>query len=575
MSSYRICRAFKVLGMFLLPFFFVAVSLAAGSSEALIAKLDCPDRVNAVAFSPNGQFLAAGYGWNNQGGLKIWSMADRTVVWTWATPQKDKSSEGIDEVAFSLDGKFLAAATSIGDVLIWKVGTWGEPRRIILKAGRPSALVFSSDDKTLALSSEFAVFYCNLMTWNSRKLRSRADPAEEFIVAGFSADGRELAVCRAAAIQWWDVDTGKVVKNWAPHGLGFFCSLSSDRDYLVAGGGAILTDKNVEVLNASDGKPLAGHSGFRSGLFASALSHSGQWIALGGGSYGSGGDLSLWSLRDLHEIGFVSVGRLPIQGLAFSPDDSVLAAGSHDGVVLLYAVDRLRGPQRTKQTVALCGEVSVEGDKAYIVPVSKGPTPMSRDFDYGWKLEVAEPGNLVKFAGLPVVLQDWEIESNAAMDKARVNNFTSISSKPAAPDSHAEYAVFGDVRNPGWNKGFIVKVYGDESFMAASNSGECLAYGSLSTTTTPNFDALKGRLLSEGLLSVPRDPLTLGADHFRTRFIALFGENGLGVRSDVEEPDSSKSRTHPANKAKQFTRIFEQEEPFINSLLQAGMHSFH
>lgn len=280
----------------------------------------------------------------------------------------------------------------------------GEPRGIILKAGRPSALVFSSDGKTLALSSEFAVFYCDLMTWNSRKLRSRAGPAEEFIVAGFSADGRELAVCRAAAIQWWDVDTGKIVKNWAPHGLGFFCSLSSDRDYLVAGGGAILTDKNVEVLNASDGKPLAGHSGFRSGLFASALSHSGQWIALGGGNYGSGGDLSLWSLRDLHEIGFVSIGRFPIQGLAFSPDDSVLAAGSHDGVVLLYAVDRLRGPQRTKQTVALCGEVSVETDKAYIVPVSKGPVPMSEKFDYGWELEVADSAAVKKLVGLPVVI---------------------------------------------------------------------------------------------------------------------------------------------------------------------------
>lgn len=111
--------------MFLLPFFMVGASIAANSSEPLLAKLDCPDRVNAVAFSPNGQFLAAGYGWNDQGGVKIWNAANRTVVWTWATKKNEKGSEGVDEVAFSPDGTRLAAATSAGDVLVWKVGTWG------------------------------------------------------------------------------------------------------------------------------------------------------------------------------------------------------------------------------------------------------------------------------------------------------------------------------------------------------------------------------------------------------------------------------------------------------------------
>jgi len=568
-------RATKVLGMFLLPFFMVGASIAANSSEALIAKLDCPDRVNAVAFSPNGQFLAAGYGWNDQGGVRIWNVADRTLVWTWKTKKNEKGSEGVDEIAFSPDGRRLAAATSTGDVLVWRVGTWGEPRRIILKAGSPTALIFSLDSETLALSPEFAVFHCNLKTWSARKLRSRASPAEEFIVAGFSADGRELAVCRAAAIQWWDVDTGTVVKNWAPHGLGFFCSLSSDRNYLVAGGGALLAGQNVEVLNASDGKALAGHSGFRSGLFASAISHSGQWIALGGGDYGGGGDVSLWSLQDLHEVGFVSEGRFPIQGLAFSPDDSLLAAGSHDGVVLLYAAERLRGPRRTKQSVALCGEVLAEGDKMYFIPLSKVPTPMSRDFDYAWKLEVAEPGKLVESVGLPVVLEDWEIESDAVMDKTRVNKFISISSKPAAPELHSGYAVFGDVHNPGWNEGFIVKIYGTGDFIAASNSGECLAYGSLNTTTTSSFAALKTRLLAEGFLSVPRNPLARRLDHYGTRFIELLDERGLEVRSDAEVVDFSKPITHPTKKEEDFSRIFKQEESFVNSLLRAGMNGTH
>jgi hypothetical protein len=72
---------------------------------------------------------------------------------------------------------------------------------------------------------------------------------------------------------------------------------------------------------------------------------------------------------------------------------------------------------------------------------------------------------------------------------------------------------------------------------------------------------------------MPRDPLTRGLDHHRTRFIELYDENGLQVRSDAEVVDFSKPGTHPTKKEEEFARIFNQEEPFINSLLHAGMHS--
>src|SRR5713226_5477975 len=52
----------------------------AKASDPLVAKLACSDRVNDVAFSPNGKLIAAGYGWNTQGGVKVWDVASRTVV---------------------------------------------------------------------------------------------------------------------------------------------------------------------------------------------------------------------------------------------------------------------------------------------------------------------------------------------------------------------------------------------------------------------------------------------------------------------------------------------------------------
>jgi WD40 repeat protein len=547
----------------------VATSLAGAPSNALIAKLDCPDRVNGVAYSPDGQLLAAGYGWNDQGGVKIWNARDRSVVRTWVAKKTEKWPEGVNKVAFSPDGRLLAAATRAGDVLVWKVGTWGEPKRIILKAGSPTALVFSPDSRLLAVSSEFAVFLCDLKTLDSRKLSARTGPPQEFIAGGFSEDGTQLAVCRQAAIQWWDVATGRTDKSWEIRGLGFFCGLSRKRRYLLNGGGAVYRDKNVELLNALDGKSLARVSEIRSGLFTSAISHSERWIALGGGNYGSGGDLSLWSLEDFSEIAFTSAGEFPVMDLAFSPDDSELAAGSHDGAVFLYSVEQLRGPERTKQEYQLCGEVIGEDNKLFIVPVAKVPTPMRKEFSNAWRLEVAEPNTLANFAGYAVTFQDWEIESNAAMDRARVSKFTALSSQPITGSKSAEYVVFGDVQNPGWDKGFVVKAYAEGSFVAANNSGKCLAYGKLSNL---DFATLKDRLVREGLLDVPRDPLTRGLDHYRTRFIALSYGGDFQVRSDAEVVDFSKPRTHPTKKEEEFTRIFNQEQEFIDSLLQAGMH---
>ena len=555
----------KFLEVILCTILLAGPSWAAIFSDALIAKLDCPDRVNSVAFSADGQFLAAGYGWNHESGVSVWRASDRAIVYAWVAKRAYYGNIRIDRVAFSPDSRSLVAATSAGDILVWTVAAWAEPRKVSLKAGSPTALAFSPDAQ-LALSSNFAVFLCDMKTWRCRKLSPRASPPQEFIVAGFSEDGRKLSVCRSGAVQWWDVATGHTVKSWDTTAFGFFCSLSLSRKYIVAGGGAILGDKNVELLDASNGASLARLSAIRSGLFASAISPTDQWMALGGGNYGSGGYLSLWSLRNFREIGFVSAGRFPIEGLAFSADDSVLAAGGHDGVVFLFSVEKLRGPERTKQEFALCGEVLAEDDKLYIVPLAKVPTPLNPRFDYAWKLEVAEPGRLTALAGYPVVFQDWEIESNTAMDRAGVNKFASLWSEAKTHKLRTEYAVFGDVQNPGWNEGFVVKVYGGGSFVAARNTGECLAYGPLSVTKTPDFDTLSARLVSEGLLALPRDPLTMGADHYRIRFIELSKDGNVQVRSDAS-PSSV-----PTKKQEEFRRIFGGEQAFIDALLHAGMH---
>jgi WD40 repeat protein len=109
-------------------------------SDALIAKLDCPDRVKDVAFSPDGRLLAAGYGWNDQGGARIWNVADRTVVATLKVGGGDDAN--VEGVAFSPDGRWFAAANRGGDVILWPVGSWGSHKIVLARRGTPKSLAF-------------------------------------------------------------------------------------------------------------------------------------------------------------------------------------------------------------------------------------------------------------------------------------------------------------------------------------------------------------------------------------------------------------------------------------------------
>lgn len=541
-----------------------AAQAAADAPEALFARLEVEDhRVQSVAFSPDGRLLAAGYGFYDDGGVTIWRVADHSVV---ATLLDGKSSKaGIECVAFSPDGNLFAAASDRGDVMLWTVGNWRSHKTLLTKRGDTTDLSFSPDGNALAFSTEDAAILYDLKSGGAVVIAKGGGFGKNINGVSFSPDGRFVVVCEDRAIRLWDVAGRKIVKVFEPASGGFFGRLSPDGGHVVAGGGAVYGRKSVEIWDFKEGRRVSELTDFRAGLFALSISNSGRLFAVAGGDYGSGGgDLSLWSLDGPRELGFVSFGDFPIEGVAFSPDDKLLAAASESGFVLLYSVERMRGPHVKAQDFALCGEVAREGGKTFIVPISKVPTPMSIDFVFPWKLEIANADVLTEAVGSPVVFEDWAIESGAADDRARVRKFRTL--KQRAGDS--EHVTFGDVQNPGWGEGFVVKVYGDGNFVAASNSGKCLSYGNLSRLNA-DYESLKKRLLSEGLVEVPVNPLTLGVDHYRTRFIEMTADGVPELRSDADSIEIL-LKGGPAKKREAFKRVYEREEQFVNSLVHAG-----
>lgn len=528
------------------------------ADNALLAKLDCPDRVQDVTFSPDGKLLAAGYGWNVKSGVRIWNAADRSVVANLIVGKGDDAN--VSCVAFSPDGQWFAAGDWNGNAFLWKVGNWKSYKPVILNRGMAESLSFSPDSTKLALASEIDATIYDLRSRRITVIARRNDRRYGFITISFSPDGRSVLLFRDAALQIWDLTKRRLIKTVKPPGSGFFGKTPRDGKYALASGGG----KNTQTIWEAMASKKIGEFSFRGGPLALAVSHSSEVFAVGGGNFGSGGDLGLWSLKDFKEVGYVSFGEFPIEALAFSPDDSILAAASDDGCVLLYAVNRIRGPEVKKQDYALCGEILSEGDRAFIVPLSQVPGGMRDRFTYSWKLEIVNADRVASLSGTPVELSDWNIESRADEDRARINQFRRVGPPTKSPN----HIVFGDIQNPGWNEGLLAKIYGDGSFVVTNNPGRCLAYGSLDQFTT-NFESVKTRLVGEGLLGIPKAPLIVGAAHFRTRFVELVVDGVPELRSDAESIDVLKGA--PATKREAFERIFSREESFVNSLRHGGM----
>jgi len=533
---------------------------AQSPDNALLAKLDCPDRVQDVGFSPDGKLIAAGYGWNVKSGVRIWNATDHSVVANLIVGKADDAN--VSCVTFSPDNQWFAAGDWNGNVFLWRVGNWKSYKPVILNRGMSESLSFSPDSAKLALASDTDATMYDLRSGRITVIAGRKDRRYGFITISFSPDSKSVLFFRDAALQVWDLSTRKLIKTVKPPGSGFFGKASRDGKYAFATG-SVDNGKQIAIWEALAQKKI-GEFRFRESAPALVVSHSMQLFAVGGGNFGSGGNIGLWRLKDFKEVGYVSFGEFPIEALAFSPDDSVLAAASNDGYVLLYAVNLIRGPEVKKQDYALCGEILNEGNRVFIVPLSKVPGGRLDRFSYAWKREIVNPDSVASLAGAPVELSDWNIESSSDDDRARINQF-----KQLAPVRNANHIVFGDIQNPGWNEGLLAKIYGDGSFVVTNNFGHCLAYGSLDQFKT-NFESVKARLVSEGLLGIPKAPLIVGAAHFRTRFIELAVDGVPELRTDADSIDVLLKGV-PAEKREAFWRVFSQEESFINSLRQAGM----
>jgi WD40 repeat protein/serine/threonine protein kinase len=207
--------------------------------------------VGSLAFSPDGKLMAVGFGMPTLFGpaeyqqvVKIWDVRSGKELHT--LPHRNT----VPALAFSPDGKTLAAACHDGTVRLWEVGTWREVRQLRPRPGGASgctAAAFSPKGEILAAAS----WDGTVRLWEPatgtlrRELKGHANAA--FGVA-FSPDGKTLTSASFDhTIKLWDVRSGRELRTLAGHTDWVYCAaFSPDGKTLVSCGG----DRSVRLWEA-------------------------------------------------------------------------------------------------------------------------------------------------------------------------------------------------------------------------------------------------------------------------------------------------------------------------------------
>ena len=284
------------------------------------------DWVNAVAFSPDGQYALSG-AHNNT--IKLWEVVTGREIQTF----HDLTEQPIS-VALSPDGERLVSETSNGVVRLWDVDS-GESIRTFEKHSEAVLGATFSPGGKYVLSGGSASGTLHLWDTETGDLARRFDDNDEAIFSvAFSPSGDYVlsGSGQSGTLKLWDTNTGAVVRtfdegDWDSTYV-FSVAFSPNGKYALSGS----DDMTARLWDVESGKLLRtfeGHSGL---VIAVAFSPDGQYVLSGSSDM----TVQLWKVED-GNLGYVFEGDAEgVNAIAFSPDGRYVLSGSKDDDVKLW-----------------------------------------------------------------------------------------------------------------------------------------------------------------------------------------------------------------------------------------------
>jgi WD40 repeat protein len=327
--------------------------LALGSTEGLVRLVDVAsgdlirdfegqiNPIRQIVFHPTGSLVLT---LDQDGMIKEWKTSTGTLLHSLLD-----FGNRFQGIQFQNDGEL---ATWRGS-LLWNIDPANGQllRNIDIKVANIKAsshagyLLAAADQKEMQL-------------WNSSSLKLVADLGGKpehlqgkyggfflpygFFFATFSSDDQVLAAAGSGGVRLWDVPQTRLMLQTSPLSMSGIVAISPNKRFI---GSSYLDPYSIAMWDYIILKEMANDRSYfyldrddSSDINQLTFSPDGRWVAATSDSA-----LRIWDIKNqqlLRKIDVVSSGNLA--GLAFSPDQKMIAVGGPDGHTYLYDIDTFR-----------------------------------------------------------------------------------------------------------------------------------------------------------------------------------------------------------------------------------------